>query len=85
VQLGLLPQIAVKVGPTQGGGPIFRSELALANNVAKSNGYVPYFDLSTLTMLTTLERAGQSLVAGRMTPEAFTAALQADYSAFHNS
>ena len=85
VQLGLLPQIAVKVGPAQGGGPIFRSELALANNVAKSNGYVPYFDLSTLTMLTTLERAGQSLVAGRMTPEAFTAALQADYSAFHNS
>ena len=84
VKLGLVPQIPVKASSTQE-GPIFRSELTLANNVAKSNGYVPYFDLSTLTMLTTLERAGQSLVAGRMTPQAFTAALQADYSAFHNS
>jgi raffinose/stachyose/melibiose transport system substrate-binding protein len=84
VHLGLVPQISVQ-GSSAGGDLLFRSELGLANRVAASNGYVPYFDLSTLTMLTTLERAGQSLVAGRMTPQAFTAALQSDYSAFHGS
>lgn len=84
VRLGLVPQIAVKGAPVSG-DLLYRSELNLANRVAASNGYVPYFDLSTLTMLTTLERAGQSLVADRMSPEAFTAALQADYSAFRAS
>jgi len=48
----------------------------------KSDGYVPYFDWSTPTMITTLGGQLQELLAGRVTPEQLTRAGQKDYDTF---
>jgi raffinose/stachyose/melibiose transport system substrate-binding protein len=48
----------------------------------KSGATEPYLDWSTPTFLNTLGSASQSLVAGKTTPQGFTAALQADYGPF---
>ncbi|MHB1845189.1 MAG: ABC transporter substrate-binding protein, partial [Deltaproteobacteria bacterium] len=82
VQNSLLPQIPVAV-PNQPKNLIFTSQVRVANAVGRANGYVPYFDEATLTMLTTIERNGESLAAGQESPQAFVAALQSDYTAFH--
>ena len=82
VQDSLQPQIPVAV-PNQAKNLIFTDQVKVSNEVARASGYVPYFDEATLTMLTTIERNGESLAAGQETPQAFVAALQSDYSAFH--
>ncbi|MFN0284023.1 MAG: ABC transporter substrate-binding protein [Kineosporiaceae bacterium] len=48
----------------------------------KSGTPLPYPDWATPTFYDTISKSAQSLAAGKMTPEKFVAALQADYGAF---
>jgi raffinose/stachyose/melibiose transport system substrate-binding protein len=48
----------------------------------KSGTPLPYPDWATPTFYDTIAKSAQSLAAGKMTPEKFVAALQADYGAF---
>lgn len=63
----------------------FATEVAGQQSLDSGNGYVPYFDWSTPTMLDTLGGQLQSLLAGRVTPAQLAAAGQADYDKFQQS
>jgi len=52
--------------------------------LSAANGLVPYLDYSTPTFYDTITADLQSLIGGQMTPQAFTQALQDDYSKFHS-
>jgi raffinose/stachyose/melibiose transport system substrate-binding protein len=58
------------------------SEAAAAATLDADNGYVPYFDWSSPTMLDTLSQNTQLLLAGKTTPEGFVKAVDADRNAF---
>ncbi|MCL2514744.1 MAG: extracellular solute-binding protein [Microbacteriaceae bacterium] len=62
--------------------PEFATEVAGQNALDKDNGYVPYFDWSTPTMLDTLGTQLQLLLAGRATPDQLAQAAQQDYDKF---
>lgn len=51
-------------------------------DLLKHGYFEPYIDWSTPTFLTTLVQSVQSLLGGKITPSAFTAAAQADYGPF---
>lgn len=57
-------------------------EVAISNQLQKSNGFVPYLDWASPTLLTTLGGNAQKLLANKMTPSAFSQAAQADYESF---
>lgn len=63
----------------------FATEVAGQQKLDAGNGYVPYFDWSTPTMLDTMGGQLQSLLAGRVTPDQLAAAGQADYDKFQQS
>jgi raffinose/stachyose/melibiose transport system substrate-binding protein len=65
--------------------PEFASEVKGQQALDANNGYVPYFDWSTPTMLDTLGGQLQLLLAGRATPQQLTDAGQKDYAAFQAS
>jgi raffinose/stachyose/melibiose transport system substrate-binding protein len=67
------------------GNAEFATEVAGQQSLDAGNGYVPYFDWSTPTMLDTLGGQLQSLLAGRETPQQLGAAGQADYDKFQQS
>ena len=52
------------------------------NEVTASNGYLPYFDWSTPTMLDVLTQQLQLMFDGQVTPEDLAAAVQTDFDAF---
>ena len=80
VEAGLLPLLNdVKAPPDN---PEFATEIAGQRSLDKDNGYVPYFDWSTPTMLDTLGGQVQLLLAGRSAPDALVKAVQADYDKF---
>jgi raffinose/stachyose/melibiose transport system substrate-binding protein len=56
--------------------------LAVLNQAVKANGYLPYFDWSTPTMLDTLSKNQSLLAAGQIDGTAMSKALQDDYAAF---
>lgn len=58
------------------------TEAAATNTLDSDDGYVPYFDWSSPTMLDVLSQNTQLLMAGRTTPEEFTQAVDADRDAF---
>ncbi|GAB2873868.1 ABC transporter substrate-binding protein [Streptomyces mayteni] len=62
--------------------PEFRTEVEAQQRLEADNGYVPYFDWATPTMLDTLGGETQRLLAGQITPEQLTDAGQDDYDAF---
>ena len=62
--------------------PEFVSEVTAQQQLDKDNGYVPYFDWSTPTMLDTLGGQLQQLYAGRVTAQQLSDAGQKDYDAF---
>lgn len=64
------------------GNPELASEIAGQQALDKSNGYTPYFDWSTPTMLDTIGGQLQQLYAGRVTPAQLAEAGQKDYDAF---
>ncbi len=57
------------------------TEAAGAAAVGKSDGFVPYFDWSSTTMLDTLTAQMQQMYAGKTTPEQLVAAVDADRTA----
>ncbi len=80
VDNGLLPLLNDVKAPVDNAE--FASEIAGQRLLDKDNGYVPYFDWSTPTMLDTLGGQVQLLLAGRSTPDDVVKAVQADYDKF---
>ena len=64
------------------GNPELASEITAQQALDKGNGYVPYFDWSTPTMLDTIGGQLQQLFAGQVTPQQLGEAGQKDYDAF---
>lgn len=64
------------------GNPELASEITAQQALDKSNGYTPYFDWSTPTMLDTIGGQLQQLYAGQVTPQQLSDAGQKDYDAF---
>ncbi|NUS00043.1 MAG: extracellular solute-binding protein [Kribbellaceae bacterium] len=62
--------------------PELATEIAAQQKLTDSNGFVPYFDWSTPTMLDTLGGQVQLLLAGKSTPDQLATAGQKDYDAF---
>ncbi|KAA9105549.1 ABC transporter substrate-binding protein [Microbacterium rhizomatis] len=59
-----------------------RSEAAATATLDADDGYVPYFDWSSPTMLDILSQNTQLLLAGKTTPDDFSKAVDADRNAF---
>ena len=59
-----------------------RDVYAAFGAVTSEGVLLPYLDYATPTFGTTLGEALQQLIDGRITPEAFTEALEADYAEF---
>jgi raffinose/stachyose/melibiose transport system substrate-binding protein len=57
-------------------------ESAGAATLDKNDGYVPYFDWSSPTMLDTISQNLQLVYAGKMTPDKFTEAVDKDRDTF---
>ncbi len=64
------------------GNPELASEITAQQQLDKDNGYTPYFDWSTPTMLDTIGGQLQQLYAGQVTPKQLAEAGQKDYDAF---
>jgi raffinose/stachyose/melibiose transport system substrate-binding protein len=78
---GLVPAMSpgVKVPPSS---LSLTGESAGAATLDKNDGYVPYFDWSSPTMLDTLSQNLQLLFANKTTPDKFTAAVDKDRETF---
>ena len=83
VDNGLLPLLHQVQSP--GDNPEFDTEIKGQQSLDRDNGYVPYFDWSTPTMLDTLGTQVQLLLAGRGTPGSLVTAVQKDYDKFQAS
>jgi raffinose/stachyose/melibiose transport system substrate-binding protein len=59
-----------------------RGEAAATATLDADDGYVPYFDWASPTMLDVLSQNTQLLLAGKTTPADFTTAVDADRDAF---
>ena len=66
-------------------GALLADELAELNAVQETDGFVPYFDWASPTMLDTLGAQTQLLLAGKITPDQLVEACQKDYDAFRKS
>ncbi|CCH76044.1 putative Sugar ABC transporter substrate-binding protein [Nostocoides japonicum T1-X7] len=84
VQTGIMPFLDT-FEATADTGPLLKDELGELAGVQKSDGFVPYFDWATPTMLDTMGAQCQLLLAGKITPEQLVAACQKDYDAFQKS
>ncbi|GGD68423.1 ABC transporter substrate-binding protein [Microbacterium murale] len=79
VDLGLVPMLNDVETPdslSQSG------EAAATSTLDSDDGYVPYFDWASPTMLDILSQNTQLLMAGKTTPEDFTKAVDDDRNAF---
>jgi raffinose/stachyose/melibiose transport system substrate-binding protein len=81
VDHGLVPAMSpdVKVPSTS---LSLTGESAGAATLDQNDGYVPYFDWSSPTMLDTLSQNLQLVLAGKSTPDKFTAAVDKDRDTF---
>lgn len=86
--------IAVKTGVTPfnghfaapaDAGALLKDEIGELNAVQQTDGFVPYFDWASPTMLDTMGAQTQLLLAGRVTPDALVQACQKDYDAFRKT
>lgn len=66
-------------------GPLLTDEVGDLNAVQKTDGFIPYFDWASPTMLDTLGAQCQLLLAGRATPDQLVEACQKDYDAFQKT
>jgi raffinose/stachyose/melibiose transport system substrate-binding protein len=80
LQQGVTPFIGTYQPPAD--QPLLADEVRELNAIQKTDGFVPYFDWSSATMLTTLGAQAQELLAGKITPDQLVQAGQADYDAF---
>ncbi len=62
--------------------PLFKMEVTEIAKIGADDGYVPYFDWSSPTMLDTVSQQLQMLYAGKATPDDLVAAIDADRDAF---
>jgi raffinose/stachyose/melibiose transport system substrate-binding protein len=62
--------------------PMLNDGVDTLNLVTSSNGYLPYFDWATPTMLDVMTQQLQSLFGGKVSPKDVVAAMQKDYDAF---
>ncbi|QNE35786.1 ABC transporter substrate-binding protein [Leifsonia shinshuensis] len=67
---------------TPSGNAELATEISAQQTLDKGNGYVPYFDWSTPSMIDTIGGQLQQLYAGQVTPDQLAAAGQKDYDAF---
>jgi raffinose/stachyose/melibiose transport system substrate-binding protein len=82
VDTGNLPAMPTNETPaTPAGEDVFKAWSALT----ESDGLVPYLDYSTPTFYDDITASVQQLLAGRQSPDAFTAGLQSDYEKFTGS
>ena len=81
VDLGLVPALSPDV-TVPASSRSLTGESAAAKTLDTDDGYVPYFDWSSPTMLDTLGQNLQLVFAGKMTPDKFTSAVDADRDAF---
>ena len=65
--------------------PLLNDGLQELNDVTAANGYLPYLDWATPTLLDTITREMQTFLAGKSTSAAVTDAVNADYQKFHDS
>lgn len=84
LQTGLTPLMGTYTA-TSSTGPMLVDEIAELNALQASDGFVPYFDWSSPTMLDTLGAQCQLLMAGKITPDRLVEACQKDYDAFRKS
>lgn len=84
VKTGVMPFNGTFEAPA-GSGALLSDEIAELNAVAKTDGFVPYFDWSSPTMLDTLGAQCQLLLGGKITPDQLVAACQKDYDAFRKT
>ncbi|MBP2351643.1 raffinose/stachyose/melibiose transport system substrate-binding protein [Kribbella aluminosa] len=63
-------------------GPELATEITAQQKLTDADGFVPYFDWSTPTMLDTIGGQVQLLLAGKSTPDQLAAAGQKDYDTF---
>jgi raffinose/stachyose/melibiose transport system substrate-binding protein len=68
-----------------GAGALLEDEIDELNAVQKADGFVPYFDWASPTMLDSLGAQTQLLLAGRVTPDQLVEACQKDYDAFRKT
>ncbi|HZX04295.1 ABC transporter substrate-binding protein [Kribbella sp.] len=81
VDHGYLPLLHNDVKQTAA-NPELATEITAQQKLTDGNGFVPYFDWSTPTMLDTIGGQVQLLLAGKSTPDQLAAAGQKDYDAF---
>ncbi len=79
VDLGLVPMLHKVTTP-----PVLSltGEAGATATLDSDDGYVPYFDWSSPTMLDVLTQNTQLLLAGKTTPADFTTTVDADRDAF---
>ncbi|KUJ68397.1 sugar ABC transporter substrate-binding protein [Streptomyces albus subsp. albus] len=82
---GVLPAVpgraAARVAPGTADGQM----IAGWRRLSAADGLVPYLDYTTPTSYDTLSESLQGVIAGRLSPERFTATLQRDYDAFRRA
>jgi len=79
---GRLPVITDGVTATD---PLQEQTLTVLKDTIAAGGQVGYYDWSTTDMLSTMGGALQEVMAGRTTPEEFTATVQATWAATHET
>jgi len=80
VDLGLVPMLNKVALPDNARS--LSGEAAGAAKLDSNDGYVPYFDWSSPTMLDTISQNLQLLLAGKTTPKDFTTAVDSDRDGF---
>lgn len=65
--------------------PLLNDGVVTLNLITSSNGYLPYFDWATPTMLDVMTQQLQSLFGGKVSPKDVVAAMQKDYDTFRES
>lgn len=62
--------------------PFLNQEITTLNAVSQADGYIPYFDWTTPTMLATIQASTSELLAGKRTPQQLVDAVQKNVDAF---
>ena len=84
LKTGVMPFNGTFEKPAEAGA-LLADELTELNAVQETDGFVPYFDWASPTMLDTLGAQTQLLLAGKITPDQLVEACQKDYDAFRKS
>lgn len=84
LETGVMPFNGKYTAPDDAGA-LLQDEVGELNAIAATDGFIPYFDWASPTMLTTLGAKCQQLLAGRTTPDEVVKACQDDYDAFRTS